>query len=1470
VSAVSVLGLAFLWFTLSTTPGALELRRVTIETRAASIEVRRLWVDWRPLNLLRRRIVIDSLEVEGVEARLHPAQPEEPSPEEAIRSAQRQPIRPPFGMAVAVGKARDITIAAPGGLDIHVAELRLAGNLAAYSADVALDLSSPQLPNARLRATTRGDLDSLALQPLTAELLDGRVEATGSVAWYPELRWRVTLNGSGLAPGSLAPDPSLWPGQFDFRAASEGRIDSAAIFATAQLDTLLGELRDRPLSASASAQLAGPSISLARLDLVWGSNRAHAAGELADSLDVALQVEAPDLSEALPGGSGRLSIDARVGGTRSLPHVEARVNGERLAFGANQVGRLAAVVNLDLADPHSALLDLEASQVAVSGRSLPRIVVRGRGNRSTENPNAIALEQVEADVLGGMVRAAGWVAWKPRPAWDVTIDGRNLSPASLFPNAADWPGRSGFRAATRGSFEDAGPVAFLAVDTVSGTLRGQRLSGKAEANVDGKQYTLRGASVAWGPARGAVRGRAGEDFDLYFELDVPDLSLVAPATAGSLRAEGRARGSPELPELRATLTAHELGFQDHRVEALTAEVNLGVGQADKVEVALVASGILYRRWPIDRFELEGQGIRTPRTLTGLAIRRAHAELLDGSVRATGQVLWRPELRWQLALEASDLAPAPLFPDPSRWPGHLSLAAETDGVFDPAHGARLRAALDTLQGDLRERSLAGRASLQIDGTTVTVPNLDVTWGRTTLHAHGQIGDALDFSLQAEAPDLAEAMPGASGAATLDAVLGGSRASPSLRAHASASDLRFAKYGLATLDAEADVDLGDPGRFELDLTATQIAYGEREIERIHLTGRGDRSAHQLAATLASRDPQVDLLIAGRLEDDHWQGELRRLAVASSLAGDWRLRAPTQIEGARDDVLLREVCLDSRDGFLCGEVSWRRGAGWAFASTIRQLPLAIAEARLPDGWSVRGALDGEVDVVAAAEGELSGSLELRPGPGTITFPLAADTQTVSYEQGLLAARVGDRGLDGEFDLRMTRGSGSPFGSIEADFQLPELTGLGQPLGEQPLTGRIDARWQYLTLLEALTTRLVRTAGRLDLQMNAGGSLSQPILLGETHLTGGRADIPALGLQLRDIEFIATGDGRGGIAFTGSVSSGPGRLAISGESPVVPTADAPLRIRLRGDRFQAANTAEVQLQVSPEIEVGATADQLTVSGEVAIPMAKVELRERPQFAAPLSEDVIFEAEDSVQQRPGRRARVTGRVRLVLGNEVSFKGLGFTTDLEGSLLAIEEPGRPTAGSGELTIVSGKYKAYGQDLTIDRGRVIFAGGPIDNPGLDARAYRVAKDTIVAGLLIKGTLKSPEVTLYSEPPMTEAEALAYLVIGRPLNETSGEQGGTLTKAANSLGLRGGNVLARRIAATVGLDEARIESRGRLQEASFLAGKYLSPRLYVGYGIGLFDHVSNFKVRYMLSGKWTVVGETGRATSTDILYRIERGR
>ena len=113
---------------------------------------------------------------------------------------------------------------------------------------------------------------------------------------------------------------------------------------------------------------------------------------------------------------------------------------------------------------------------------------------------------------------------------------------------------------------------------------------------------------------------------------------------------------------------------------------------------------------------------------------------------------------------------------------------------------------------------------------------------------------------------------------------------------------------------------------------------------------------------------------------------------------------------------------------------------------------------------------------------------------------------------------------------------------------------------------------------------------------------------------------------------------------------------------------------------------------------------------------------------DVIFT--DTVGTR-AKRQRMTARVRLVLGDSISFKGFNFTADLGGDLLAVALPQRPATGSGTIIIKEGHYKAYGQDLTISDGQLRFAGGPVDNPGLAIRATRTAEDSVVAGVQIAG-------------------------------------------------------------------------------------------------------------------------------------------
>ncbi len=322
------------------------------------------------------------------------------------------------------------------------------------------------------------------------------------------------------------------------------------------------------------------------------------------------------------------------------------------------------------------------------------------------------------------------------------------------------------------------------------------------------------------------------------------------------------------------------------------------------------------------------------------------------------------------------------------------------------------------------------------------------------------------------------------------------------------------------------------------------------------------------------------------------------------------------------------------------------------------------------------------------------------------------------------------------------------------------------------------------------------------------------------------------------------------------------------MPSPETPIRLAITGRDIQAMDTEEIKLVVSPDLDFSYEGQLAKVTGDVTVPSADIEIEEREKGPVKTSKDVVFvnAAQDAA---PDKGLGISARVRVVLGKNVEMNVMGLKAKPTGSILVIEEPGRVTRGSGELELKEGTFKAYGQDLTIERGRIVFV-GPINNPGLDVRAYRTANDGTVAGINAKGTVREPEVTVWSNPTMAQSEALSYLLLGRPLSQASPQEGDRLANAANALGLRGGNLLAKKLAARFGLEEARIESEGgSLEQASLVVGKYLSPRLYVSYGIGLFEPVNTFRVRYLLNDKWTLQAESGEGTSADALYMLERG-
>ncbi|HTE41345.1 MAG TPA: translocation/assembly module TamB domain-containing protein, partial [Steroidobacteraceae bacterium] len=237
----------------------------------------------------------------------------------------------------------------------------------------------------------------------------------------------------------------------------------------------------------------------------------------------------------------------------------------------------------------------------------------------------------------------------------------------------------------------------------------------------------------------------------------------------------------------------------------------------------------------------------------------------------------------------------------------------------------------------------------------------------------------------------------------------------------------------------------------------------------------------------------------------------------------------------------------------------------------------------------------------------------------------------------------------------------------------------------------------------------------------------------------------------------------------------------------------------------------------------------------------------------------------PQSQYQVHSDINVRLGDDVQLNTFGLQGQLTGAVNTITHPGEPPRGRGELRVVSGKYKAYGQDLDIDRGRLLFEASTIDNPGLDILATRHIEEQAV-GVNVRGTLRDPRLSFYSDPTLSQSQVVAYLLTGRPLDDLSTQDTAAVGSATDALAVQGGSLLASQIGRRIGLDQVSVESRG-LNDTALVVGTFLSPRLFVSYGLSLTESINTLKARYRLSDRWSFKTEAGQYQSADVEFRIE---
>jgi translocation and assembly module TamB len=265
-------------------------------------------------------------------------------------------------------------------------------------------------------------------------------------------------------------------------------------------------------------------------------------------------------------------------------------------------------------------------------------------------------------------------------------------------------------------------------------------------------------------------------------------------------------------------------------------------------------------------------------------------------------------------------------------------------------------------------------------------------------------------------------------------------------------------------------------------------------------------------------------------------------------------------------------------------------------------------------------------------------------------------------------------------------------------------------------------------------------------------------------------------------------------------------------------------------------------------------------VPDAKIEPKDLNGAVRASSDEVIVGSET---EDPTKRFEVVTAITLSLGDHVSIDTSGLTGRLTGNITVRSGYDAVTRATGELSVEEGKYRAYAHNMDIRHGRLIFTGGPVDDPGIDISAVRKFPD-VTAGVNVRGTLLQPRLSFFSEPSLAQAEIVSLLLSGS-LSTTPTRQNGA---AGNTALVQGGAMLAAELGQHVGIQEVGVESNLLTNDTSVVLGRYLSPRLYVGYGVSLTQQLNTLKLRYSLGDHWVVRTEVGQARGADLVYTIDK--
>ncbi len=797
----------------------------------------------------------------------------------------------------------------------------------------------------------------------------------------------------------------------------------------------------------------------------------------------------------------------------------------------------------------------------------------------------------------------------------------------------------------------------------------------------------------------------------------------------------------------------------------------------------------------------------------IKLEKIHGEILEGVIDITGEATWVPEVSWKTRLTTSKINPGLSYPD---WPGEINLATVIEGKLLDEQ-LQLKIILEQVAGMLRERPLAGGGSVVINGSKVQLDSVNLGLGQASISVEGSVQENIDVSWQLQVPDLGDLLPDGTGVIQGSGKLTGTPASPVIAGNLLATTVEIGATDLesAKIDFSFSTDSAHPSK--LTVLATTLDLGGEVLGKVNFNLDGPINSHAIQLDL--QHAQAQLKFAGKggylAEKSVWQGEVQQFEILNQEYGNWLLKEKAQVSVGQAAIRLSPLCLANGSAQLCSEADWVDATGTAQVK-LQNFDLAWIKPVLPPQFTELTGMLG-LDLQLKNQQLLTAVLAADIQPGEIKIQADPEHQiSMPHKNGHINATYNEQHLTADWNMEVGEHL------VKGDVTIPRDALDADPM-TAPLKGEIVLAIRDLELIKAFAPQVEELLGDVQVDMNLSGTPGNPRINGHATLQASVIKIPMAGLDMTDMLLKASSDGSDTLLVTGGVVSGSGSINLDGKLGLDAELGWPMQLDLKADKFQAANLPEAQLVLDADISLDRTNALNKVRGKIVIPEANIQIKELPPGSTSTSADVVVIGENGEVGEPPTAA-LDLQVSLVLGDKVHFGGMGLKADLSGEITTTVLPGKLPTGNGDITIKNGSFRAYGQDLTIERGRISYAGGYLTNPGIQMRASRTI-DNVKVGVDVAGTANKPELSAFSDDPeITGTDAISLMLTGQ--------------KADN------------------------------LSAAQIYAGKEITPDLSVGVNIGggssATEFVARYKIRDNIHAEGTSSSEKSGAT---LMYVID---